>query len=193
MLIRNLFLDLLAIFFASTFPLISAYAAECSDIELCKNVPPGFTLYQSKNHTGSFLQPEGWFLKEEVIGETSALLISKENIDVTGRFLTGLSVNKVPNLLKKTKILASKYARDVAFRLRASGVILRAGIVSGNSIDMNVVRKKITKYGESVIVHYITIGNDDTDTFYMISFEAPENEWKDEEKFGTPMLNFFAL
>ena len=193
MLIRHFLLTLLTTFCATMLPLITANAAECSDIESCKKIPPGFTLYESKNQTGSFLRPDQWFLKEENSGETRALFITKEDIDVTGRFLTGFSVNKIPNVLSKTKISASKYAREVADRLRATGVILRAGIVSGNSIDMNIVRKKLDKGGTPVIVHYITIGNDGTDTFYLISFEAPESSWEEDMQVGTPMLNFFAL
>lgn len=176
-----------------SLPQLNASAAECSDIESCKKIPGGFTFYESKNQTGSFLRPDKWFLKEEVNGETRALFITKEDIDVAGHFLTGLAVNKVPSVMMKTKRSASKYARNVADRLRATGIVLRAGVVRGNSVDMNIVRKKLDKGGVPVIVHYITIGNDDTDTFYLISFEAPESSWEEDIQVGTPMLNFFAL
>jgi len=193
MFTRSFFLTFFALFFLSIIPTINAKATECGDIELCKKIPPGFTLQESRNHVGSFLRPDGWFLKEEISGETYALFITRENIDTDGRFLTGFSVNKVPGILTKTKTPASKYAREVADRLRVTGVILGAGIVSGNSIDMNIVRKKLDKDGATIIVHYITIGNDGTDTFYLISFEAPESLWEKEIQIGTPMLNFFAL
>ena len=193
MLIRYFFFSILTIFCVGVLPQLKANAAECSDIESCKKIPPGFTFYESKNKTGSFLRPDKWFLKEEISGETRALFITKEDIDVAGHFFTGLAVNKVPSVMSKTKTSASKYAKEVADRLRATGIILRAGVISGNSIDMNIVRKKLDKGGTPVIVHYITIGNDGADTFYLISFEAPESSWEEDMKFGTPMLNFFAL
>ncbi len=44
---------------------------------------------------------------------------------------------------------------------------------------MNIVCKKLDKEGTPIIVHYITIGNDSTDAFYLVSIEAPESSWEE--------------
>jgi hypothetical protein len=173
--------------------LASAGDISCSNIEQCQRIPPGFTWQESKIDVGAFLRPDGWFLKEEVKGDTRALFITREDIERSGSFATGFSVNKVPNFFQKTKTSPSAYARAIAARLRTSGKVLRESVVAGEFPEMNIVRVKFIKDGISVIVHYITIGDDKKDVFYLISFEAPERDWEEQIKIGTPMLNFFAL
>ncbi|HXA48083.1 MAG TPA: hypothetical protein VNW52_10675, partial [Burkholderiaceae bacterium] len=134
-----------------------------------------------------------WFLKEEIKGDVRALFITRENIDASGSFATGLTVNKVPNFVQKTKTRPSQYAISMIAKLRTTGAVLRESVVSGNFPDMNVLRIKVTKNDGNVVVHYIAIGDDSKNIFYLISFESSERDWDEQIKIGTPMLNFFAL
>jgi hypothetical protein len=60
--------------------------------------PVGFTWFVSANKVGTFLKPDGWFVKEEGAKSDKALFITKENIGENKRFSTGLSVNMIPSV-----------------------------------------------------------------------------------------------
>ncbi|MBV1775570.1 hypothetical protein KSF73_07550 [Burkholderiaceae bacterium DAT-1] len=157
------------------------------------NEVPDLQWYESSNGVGSFFRPREWFVKEEVKGNTSAIFITKENIDISGRFLTGMSINKVFDFYRKNNKKPSEFAKLILGKMSNSGVILKNGVISGNSLDMNVLRIRKDEGGEGVIIHYLSIGDDSKDLFYLISFESPAEVWEDNFKFGSFMLNCFAL
>jgi hypothetical protein len=155
--------------------------------------PSGFKWHEAKNKVGAFLVPDGWFVKEESDQDTEAIFVTREDIDVAGRFIVGLTVNEFANISKRTRGSASKFARSYAETLKKEKVVLKSGVVKGNSFDMNVARVRGDNNGVATIVHHIAIGNDAQDRVYLLIFEAPEREWETESKHAEPMLNAFAL
>lgn len=153
--------------------------------------PVGYVWYEAKNGAGTFLQPHGWHLKEEVKEGVSALFISKENIETTGRYLTGLSINKIESFSKTQNSQPNSYAKQFVSEIKQSGEVIKQTVVKGNFPDMNIVRVNLNE--KNAIVHYISIGDDKKDIFYLISFEAPEQDWSTEFETAKPMLNFFIL
>ena len=155
--------------------------------------PQGYSWTISSNGIGSFLKPKSWYVKEESSKGTSALFISQENIQTNGKFITGMSINRVNNWSKTHSITPSNYAKEFAGKLSTTGEVLKKGVVKGNFPDMNIVRVKSDNEGVPTIVHNISIGMDSSDEVYILSFEAPESEWDIAMTYGSPMLNFFFL
>lgn len=183
--------------------LVVAFIASCSSIQKSQSqsqsqsqdlpaAPNGFTWYESKNDNGTFLLPQGWFVKETSSDTTSSLYISKENIEIEGRYITGLSVLK-RSLHKIKQVAPSKYAEIIASKVSNGKDVLISKVIKGNANDMHVVRVKGNNSGVPTIVHYITIGFDDRGEAYFITFEAPEVEWSKSMEIGRPMLNYFIL
>ena len=155
------------------------------------DAPVGYAWYRAKNGTGSFLKPSDWHIKENVEGATSALFISKENIDVLGRYATGLSINKIERFSTEQHLLPSLYAKKLALGMQHTGDVLKQTVVKGNFPDMNIIRINLVE--KNTIVHYIAICDDTNDAVYIINFEAPEKNWDEEFVIAKPMLNYFVL
>ena len=73
--------------------------------------PDGFTWHVSENRVGTFLRPDGWFVREEGEKSDKAVFISKEDIAKDGVFTTGLSVNRVPRVSARVGHSATEYAK----------------------------------------------------------------------------------
>jgi hypothetical protein len=185
----NTAIRLLAAILLVSFPILAALGAD-DDLP---PPPPGFQWYDTKNGVGAFLRPDGWFVKEESRGATNAVFISRENIDSTGRFVVGLTVNEFTHISARGGAKPSAFARSYASQLAQTMEVLKSDVVEGNASDMHVVRVKGNNGGVSTIAHHIAIGNDARDSAYIIIFEAPENEWDAAMEQGGLMLNFFFL
>ena len=155
--------------------------------------PSGFSWHESINGAGSFLKPDGWFVKEESKGSTNAVFISKESIENNGRFLTGMSVNQLNYWSKSKKTKPSKYAEVFATKIATTGKVLKRTVVKGNQDNMYVVRVLGDNKGTPTITHHLAIGMDSKDQVYLISYESPESEWKANYNYAREMLNFFFL
>jgi hypothetical protein len=155
--------------------------------------PSGFSWHQSVNGTGSFLKPNGWFVKEESKGKTNAVFISKENIVTNGHMVTGMSVNQVNDWTQSNSSKPSQYASAFAAKIATTGKVLKSGVVRGNQDDMHVVRVLGVNNGIPTIVHHLAIGMDSKDQVYLISYESPETNWESNYRYAKEMLNFFIL
>ena len=74
--------------------------------------PVGYSWAVFEETKSAFLKPDGWFIKKMKKGETRSYFITKENIDKTGEFITGLSVNIVSGIPKKKGMSPVKYAKE---------------------------------------------------------------------------------
>ncbi|WP_283132574.1 hypothetical protein [Enterovibrio norvegicus] len=155
--------------------------------------PHGFSWYESVNGVGSFLKPDGWFVKEESSGQTNAVFISKENIEASARFLTGMTVNQMNSWSDSNSSKPSQYAHEFAKKIASSGEVLINTVIKGNQNDMHVVRLLSNNSGKATIVHYLAIGMDSRDQLYLIIYESPEPEWGANENNAREMLNLFFL
>ena len=69
---------------------VSLQTAEAVDVP---QPPAGFTWQEVPELKAAFLRPNGWFFKREEQKGTLAYFITKENIEKTGQFQTGLTIN----------------------------------------------------------------------------------------------------
>src|SRR5690242_13134314 len=76
--------------------------------------PSGCAWQRLPEIKGALLKPDGWFFKEIHKGQTDAFFITKENIEKSGTFRTGLTLNCVRNIPKKSGRLPSAYAASIA-------------------------------------------------------------------------------
>lgn len=152
--------------------------------------PAGFTWIVARNGVGTFLCPQGWFVKEESRGDTDALFITKQDIAATGRFTVGMTIDRIARVSRKAGS-ASAWASGMAASLAKRREVLRSGVVKGAAGDMNVLRVRDAAAG--VILHYITVAKDAEDAAWLLIFEAPEAEWDADERVSRPMLNAFGL
>jgi len=155
--------------------------------------PTGFTWYTAKNGVGTFLKPDGWYVLEETKGNTKAIFISRENIKKHGKLVIGFSINRITSYSSSSSIKASEYAKVFIQQIIDKYEVVTSGVVKGGSTDMNVARVKVDNAGVITITHHISIGMDDRDELYLISFEAPESEWETYYETAGKILNYIIL
>lgn len=155
-------------------------------------LPEGFDYYTAENGVGTYLVPEGWHVKEETRKGTNALFITRENIDAQGQFQVGFTVNRVPDFSKHTSASAATYAKNFAEQLVVEHDALYSDTITHQGETLNVVRVRLNDE-PSTIVHYLTLGRAGRDEFYLIFFEAPQDEWDQAFKTGKIMLDGVSL
>jgi hypothetical protein len=158
--------------------------------------PEGFTWLVSKNKVGAFLRPNGWFVKEEGKKSDKGLFITKENIDKSGQFITGLTVNMVPRVKSRTGVLPNEYAK--AFLAKYSSnkqfdVLKSYSVQEQNGYEGFGLRYSGDNKGVITIVNVLVVASNNDDILYIFVFEAPKKIWDAEWKKGEVMLNIFAL
>ena len=147
--------------------------------------PPGFTWEEIPELKAAFLKPNGWFFKQEEQKGTLAYFITKEDIDKSGRFQTGLSVNvfhlkKDPAVEKGRYIIATakhgqKWTREV-------GPFREFGCLAKDTDSTGIV-----------VMQSLTVANPKTNTLYLFVFESPESEWEDAWKTGKQIMDMLAI
>lgn len=152
--------------------------------------PDGFAWKRLDSIKASFLAPDGWFFKEEVKDGTRAFFITQENIDKTGEFQTGLSIN-----VQKLKTdPAQERARQFIAGMALTGEVqdtweTEAGVLKGYGRRI----RRVEDGYPTLISHWLAIGNSRTNTLYLILFESPESSWNAAWKKGEVILKFFLL
>jgi hypothetical protein len=155
--------------------------------------PPGYEWYTCNNGVGTFLRPNGWFVKEETVKNINALFITKREFDPPGRFDIGLTVNQITRFSRHHPLPPSLYAKVFIATATERMELIGTETVKGNFTDMHVARVRGSNHGIMTIIQYIAIGVDDQDILYLLFFEAPEKAWEREVRIGGPMLDTFAL
>lgn len=155
-------------------------------------LPDGFDYYTAENGVGTYLVPNGWYVKEETQKGTDALFITREDIDTQGHFEVGFTVNRVPDFSEHTATAATTYAKNFAEQLVVEHDALYSDTITQEGETLNVVRVRLNDE-PSTIVHYITLGRADRDEFYLIFFEAPQDEWEQAFKTGKILLDGISL
>src|SRR5215471_19269896 len=72
--------------------------------------PSGFSWQRLDTIKCAVLKPDGWFFKQTRKGQTDGFFITKEDIDKAGVFQTGLTLNCIRDVPKKTGKTPSEYA-----------------------------------------------------------------------------------
>jgi hypothetical protein len=158
--------------------------------------PEGFTWFVSENQVGTFLRPDGWFVREEGERSDKALFITRENIAEEGRFVTGLSVNMVPRLAARTGHSPTHYARTLLERYhRTAQFTIRStySVPEQNSYEGFGLRYSGENDGVITIVNVLLVASNRDDILFILTFEAPEAIWDEQWERGRRMLDLFAL
>jgi hypothetical protein len=164
-----------------------------AELEL-KSAPDGYKWVKILKDQSAVLQPEGWFYREEHSKRTDAYFITKENIAEAGSFSTGLALNVIYNIDKKSNVSPSKFAAAMILEFQknsANKVLLVDAKQNGPFVNLVCrFKAKAKKSGEKdIVAHYLYVANDKTGTLWIFSFEAPEKEWDVAWETGSIMLN----
>ncbi len=158
--------------------------------------PSGYTWAEFKEIKGAFLKPEGWFLKKTgQAGGTLAYFISKEAIAAKGSFQTGLSINVLPHVSKGSGVSAVEYAARYIETARSGKRVVLAPWARdmGPFKSFGVRIHHEDAIGGDYITHHLAIGNAETDTLYLMTFESPSASWDASWKVGENMLKMFLI
>jgi hypothetical protein len=170
---------------------LSVAAAQADDPPMTP--PKGYTWANCPSIKAAFLKPDGWYFKSTKQGDTQGFFISKEKIEAGGGYTTGLAVNVIPDIPKKKSVAPSAYARQFRESARKNVTFTKEWDKDmGPFKSVGFVYTKKDKAG-SFTVHNLLIANDKTGTMYLVTFEAPAEEWAEAWKIGEPMLNFLFI
>lgn len=165
------------------------------DIDL-PNPPEGLAWQLLPEVRGACLLPSGWYFRAEESDANTAYFLTVENIAEAGSFQTGMTVNVVRNIDKRTGKRARTYALDFIQARKKMGketVLLskevRRGIFAGALLRSSAPRPE----GGNAIIHTLVLGNTRTQTLYLLIFESPESSWEEAWKLGQVMLERYVF
>lgn len=149
--------------------------------------PSGFQWQWCEEIRAAFLRPDGWYFKQGKQKETIGVFITKEKIEGdTAKFRTGLTVNVIPGVGKKSGGKASDYA----FNYVRLATTEKQNVISlQEPTDRGRVKTcgyRIRKDG--TIVHALLIADDVADKLYLVMFESPEAEFDDAWQTGQTIM-----
>jgi hypothetical protein len=138
--------------------------------------------------------PRGWYVRHREGGGTRAVFITLESIEKHGRFQTGLSVNAIRDIPKKTSLSATAYAKGLIEKMAQThqnrGIVEHsAGVLKGWA---SFFRSKSAD-GNMVVQYTIASGNDETGSAFVVTFESPEMEWHDTWKMGSRLVQSVSI
>jgi hypothetical protein len=150
--------------------------------------PPGFTWQEIPELKAAFLKPNGWFFKREEQRGTLAYFITKEDIDKSGQFQTGLTVN-VFHLKKDPAVERGKYMID---QLAATKHGEKWSRDFGPFREFGCLTKDTDSSG-TIVMQTLTVANPKTNALYLFIFESPEPEWDAAWKTGKQIMDMLAI
>jgi hypothetical protein len=150
--------------------------------------PAGFAWKNVASIRAAFLLPDKWFFKEELRKDVRGIFLSKENIDQSGKFDTGLTIN-----VFKNKKDAPARARQYIAEQAQGGDVVNLWEAENGVLKLYGVRLHVTRDPPAFTEHVLAIGNEKTDTLYILMFESPDATWDEAWKKGEVMLGNFRL
>ena len=154
------------------------------------NPPAGYSWVVIPGASTALLRPDGWFLKTEAADDTISSFITRENLQESGEFATGLTFNFVRGISKKSRTSAIKYA--VAFvneAAKTKEVLLEPW---GNELAPELlgvgVRYRELKGDTAVVIQNYLIADDADDSVRSFIFESPASDWDAMWKIGETMM-----
>lgn len=152
--------------------------------------PEGFAWKRVESAKAWFLIPAGWYFKEESKSGTRAFFITQEDIDKSGEFQTGLTVNVLP----PEKDPAPERAKNAIGALIQIGRLqdfweTEKGVLKGFGCRV----RKVDEGQPPLVMHTLVIGNSRTNTLYILIFESLEKSWDEAWAKGETILKLFIL
>jgi len=178
------FVLILTVFLLFSFGASTAFATELPA------PPKGYTWARCVETKSAFLKPKGWHFKKQQKGDVWGYFISKENIDKTGSFKTGVSISVIPKIPAKKGMSANSYAKafiDVAAKSRDTirdPWTQNMGPFKGYGV---VLLNRDENEGD-FFTHNLAIGNEETGTVYIIVFESSAGTWDEDWMVAEPIF-----
>ena len=171
-----------------------AFAVALRADDSLPSAPSGYSWQRLVTIKSALLKPDGWFLKQTKKGQTDAFFITKEDIDQSGAFQTGLTLNCIRDVPKKTGQTPSDYAASFANAAATKyKLVERSSSQQGpfHGVRFRYVDAPVGK--ESITVYQLLIANDKTGTLFLVIFEAPTSTWSEAWKSGDTILKKMLL
>ena len=161
--------------------------------------PAGFRWQELEDIPGSFvLLPAGWHYWKAASKDSVAHRVTKEDPQ-DGPFLTGLTINVVRDVKKKTDLDPSLYAvHYVSEYMKGNKVLIKPDKILAVGPFQRIscqVEKPFAVRGKERLCHVrvVTYANDKTGTLYVVIFGAPVEEWDEAWKIGKQLFNPILL
>ncbi len=141
--------------------------------------PDGYSWVEFKEGRCAFLQPAGWFVKTQVEGDVSTLFLSKENVELLGRYRTGLSVSVIQHVKQQAGMSPSRFAeRSVATTTASKEVLGQWSGPGKGGVWTYSFRYRDPAPSPTMLVHTLLLADDGADVLHVLVFGAPESEWE---------------
>ena len=182
---------LLALIAALTL-LAPAFAEEGPELP---PAPAGFSWKQLEPIDAHFLVPDGWHYRFESDDRTLAYFITQTEIPEGGEFEVGLSLNVMQKMAERTGNRdAARFARDYIGACREQYDAVEAwqfekAPFKGYGCQFSDEPRP----GRKITMTTLTIANTQTDTLYLLWFEAPTDQWDAAWQIGNVLMSGFAL
>ena len=155
--------------------------------------PSEFTWKSVDSINSHFLFPDGWHYSERTNENSRGIAFSKENVEKTGIFETGFTIQVIKGLKEKTGVspLLFGVERGIEITERPENTVAfteekSVGPLKGFVYHMNS-RPKIAK---AITVYSLYLANDAKDTLWIFTFESPESEWGQSDGVRVLLVNF---
>ena len=161
---------------------------------MAKELPPapkGYEWIRCGDNKMGLLKPKGWFHRVKKKGDTETHAVSIEDSKKHGIFKTGLTLNIVKHVDKKTNMSASEYAEKFIKKTCASKKVLIPMFSKppAGPFKSFGCRIRSQKKGDiPIVIHFFILANDKKGTLFLYQFEAPENSWDEAWKTGEILM-----
>jgi len=154
--------------------------------------PGGYSWYSVPNVGVSILKPDGWHTHKPMVSKAVIVLkISRETPEKG--FHTGLTVNIVCDVEKKSNVKPTLYATHFIEQKRNAGRVIetfdlvelergmkRCGVTLEQEMTVMGVTQQYT-------VHHTLFANDATGTLYVLTFGTPSPKWEADQRIWNTM------
>lgn len=160
------------------------------------SVPAGWTWQVLPEIKAAMPLPTGWFYK--VTGEkgTPTYYLTPEATDDNDEFQAGLSLQVVRKAKAKTGRPAADYAELLLMRTGfgpGQQQLEKNASVEGTFYKRTVRYRDAPPEAAARVVFQLALANAKTDTLYLLTFEAPEQDWPAAWRVGEKMIQGWVL
>lgn len=153
--------------------------------------PNGFKWSNCGPKKTNFLLPNDWFLQIEKNDQVHAVFISKEQIINNQNFLTGLSVNSILNVSRKSKLKPTEYSKKFIVNFLSSIKKHNGKLYKEPQSYLNgdFTIYQFDSRDDIAVMFHILLANDKKDILYIVFFEAPVHSWEEDWKIGKIIID----
>lgn len=153
--------------------------------------PKGFEWISCGDQKMGLLKPSGWFHRSKKKGDTETHAVSIEDSRKNGIFDTGLTLNIVKHVDKKTGAAASVYATKFIKKACGKDPVLIDFFSKPPAGPFKSYGCRVRSQQEGdlpIVIHYFILANDKKGTLFLYQFEAPESSWDEAWKTGEILM-----